>query len=705
MQVIKRRPGAAQGKREGSKVRVETGSCNLRDGVVPTLSSAKKILDILEGKRVITPPPALPVIKEPAVEALEAHPLAQDQAKYLSTNLRRFKPKKRSGDSLGGPTSNKLFARVIRELPDDKQKSLLQSLSKISKSLEFGGLVMHEDDSGVLSSPLIKNKNIAEPLSVNASIRSLLKEEGSLQGGSSISGSSLDDSIHLSVSDSYASVKSYGLIKPDAAHAESIAVLDRIGAGLRKHPTAEKRYDLSGRGPIELVPPTELASRLIAEFKVHISTIEIEVLMRKFDVAKRGVVDIVDILGNAKNVHSKTIYLQNMEELERETQVQRKMLLEKRAEYRARMGGREADGIEVEGSAKQDTMHTIIDKLSVAAYEAIRSKSLRPLNCCRPKLFPVEFKALLVELNCQLSTREAFVLERRYFQGQTGTVDAALFRAEFVALGKDMIRDSRRVDAMQSFVRALSRGAGDIRGADAEGADLESVGGSSSIVSSLNQSESSSTFGPSSNLLVPAKSADRASAQQSIVKSQMTIEMADDWISDPLQPSKANRLPSLKVGSVNELNSPNPAVKLKIGTDDRGMSAGLVGVSPQHSRASSRASSRGARPSSRPHSVTLRPLGHEEQLLQSQMPDLSVPQLEPLPFAPLVGADLNYSGTLYEEHVGGMALPFAVVRNGTAPSTDGSGMRLLSGSSARGSSSSSKRTVTFIEDAFAKTEQ
>lgn len=673
---MKRRPQHAVGSRRA--LPPLEGSSNVRE-IVPTLDSAKKILDILEGKRVITPPVVLPVLREPAVEALEAHPLAQDQAKYLSTNLRRFKQKrKKAEEAPAGSINNQLFARVIRDLPDDKQKSLLQTLSKISKSLEFGGLVLHEDEAGVVSSPVLKSKTIAEPLSANASIKSslLLRDDAnsSLHGGGSIGGSSVGDeanSAHISVTDSYASAKSYGVAKPDMAHAESVVILDRIGAGMFSHPEAEQHYDLSGRGGVELVSPTALVARVQAEFKVHISTSEIAILMRKFDVDHCGVVNIIDVLGSAKNIHSKTIYLDSMDELQRESQVQRKLLLERRAEYRVRMGGKEPDGSTVVGTAKKDTMHSIIDKLSIAAYEAIRTKALRPLNTCRPKLFPVEFKALLVELNCQLSTREAFVLERRYFQGQTGTVDAGLFRAEFVALGKDMIRDSRRVDAMQSFVRAVSRGGADSRGGVAGGGgDDQSLGqslGSSSSVTADSSTTAALGFSNQEETKNKALALTDLGQVSSVVKNQMSVELADEWISDPLQPNKPSarsaKSPKIRDSGVGAREgSPlgkAPPPRSPLSAEVASLETEVELVKPI-SRSTSRASSRG-----RPHSVTF---CDEPQVL-------SVPTLDPLPFS------YSYSSMYEENFSGNPDLPFAVVPS--SPVSDG-------GFGSRGSSRGSR---------------
>ena len=116
---------------------------------------AKKLLDALEGKVGFEKVGIkLPVIaKDPAMEAVKRHPLATDQHKYLNTNLRRFnkkdKEKKKKGIVID--ENNPVFARAVSDLSADKQRTLLQTLSKISKSLEFGGLNTTEDEEGVVS--------------------------------------------------------------------------------------------------------------------------------------------------------------------------------------------------------------------------------------------------------------------------------------------------------------------------------------------------------------------------------------------------------------------------------------------------------------------------------------------------------------------------------------------------------------------------
>lgn len=474
----------------------------LRDLQLPSLH-AKKILDVLEGKRLLTPvqQPA-PVVEVADVPGeVEEHPLALNQEKYLRTNLRRFQPKQKRMDSMD------LFSRVICDLPADKKMSLLQTLSKISKSLEFGGLMVHEDEGGVVSS--------------KSDVASIGGSGGG--GGSSSSngggGSSSSVTGELSLAGSYSSSKSYGQSKPDANHVEAMAVLDRIGHGMHLHPFQEQNYDLSGRGPLDLVPPTTLIARLNAEFKVHISTADIAILMRKFDVEQRGVVDMVDVLGSAKNAHAKTIYTDAMEGLQRETEIQKKLLIERRNEHKLKQGGKELDGTEVEGTQKKRIMEVVIEKLSAAAYDAIRLKQLKPLNACRLKLSPVEFKALLATLDCKLSARESFFLERRYFQGATGTVDAAMFRSEFVALGKDMIRDSRRSIAMQGFIRALSRGDAPVFPPSAALGSLDPA--------ILRQN------------ILPLPASDLSA----VGKAHMTMDMAEDWISDPLASHRNKKTP------------------------------------------------------------------------------------------------------------------------------------------------------------------
>ena len=547
----KRRPVAPLGS--SRRPLPEGGTSDLRTLQLPAIAGArtehlsKKIIEVLEGSRLLTPPPEPTVVIEPAVQLLERHPLAQDQAKYLQTNLRRFK-KKNNKDAIDA--KNDLFSRVIRDLPDAKQMVLLQTLSKISKSLEFGGLALNEDEGGVVSSPVKHAKG--EPLSLrqdagsNSSINSL----ASASASSYSHGTSASESMaQLSLAGSYASSKSYGKAKPDVNHSDAIAVLNRIGHGMHLNPAQEQNYDLSGRGVVERVPPTSLIARLHAEFKVHISTSEIATLMKKFDIDKRGVVDIVDVLGSAKNVYSKTIYDDNMEEIQRETEVQKKLLVEKRAEFKAKLGGKEVDGTEIEGTLKKDTMKSIIEKLSMAAYDAIRLKALKPLNSCRLKLSPFEFKNLLVTLDCKLCARESFLLERRYFQGQTGTIDAAMFRSEFIALGKDMIRDSRRADAMQSFIKALSRGTG------ANGNQVDMPAGFASLDANPGKPE-------------------RIPAGDSIIrKSQMTMEMAEEWISDPLMKRsdgfRRESEKSIATPALSEAAHSGESIRIKPPRDDK----------------------------------------------------------------------------------------------------------------------------------------
>ena len=110
---MKRRPRAP----ERSSRTVGDTTASLRDLQLPSLH-ARKIIDVLEGKRLLTPvEQAAPVVDDEAGVAaaavVEQHPLAVNQFKYLQTNLRKFQPKQNSKDSMD------LFSRVIRDLPAD----------------------------------------------------------------------------------------------------------------------------------------------------------------------------------------------------------------------------------------------------------------------------------------------------------------------------------------------------------------------------------------------------------------------------------------------------------------------------------------------------------------------------------------------------------------------------------------------------------
>ena len=143
----------------------------------------------------------------------------------------------------------------------------------------------------------------------------------------------------------------------------------------------------------------------------------------------------VDVLGNSKSVYDIKLSRTRVEEDERQLEIRKLEIAAMRAEHKAKTGGSGVDGgDELEGSYNRDAMKIVIDKLSQAAYTAIKTRSLKPLNASRTRVSPKEFKVLLLELNCDLNSREQFLLERRYYYGQTGTVDINGFRTEFIAV-------------------------------------------------------------------------------------------------------------------------------------------------------------------------------------------------------------------------------------------------------------------------------
>ena len=155
---------------------------------------------------------------------------------------------------------------------------------------------------------------------------------------------------------------------------------------------------------------------------------------------------------------SRTVSRRQVEAVTKANVEERKELLQRRAEYKQKLGTKTLDGTVLEeGSMKRDAMKNIIEKLAQSAYIAIRGKALKPLNTARARITSREFRSILVELNCGLIPREVSMLERRYYIASCGSIDSSAFKAEFIALGKDVIRERMRNEALQSFLKTLAK--------------------------------------------------------------------------------------------------------------------------------------------------------------------------------------------------------------------------------------------------------
>ncbi len=513
----------------------------------------KKLLDALEGKvkfkKVGLKLPAIG--KDPALEAVRKHPLAIDQGNYLSTNLRRFekKSKKKSLDKIL-EEGNPVFMRAVSDLPQEKQKTLLETLSKISKSLEFGGLQANDSVDGISSHEKITENMEAmsinpittttEGMNMNSPNRALFnmgmvaddKSVGSL-------GSQSLRSQSTGITSSYSTAMSYGKASVNSDHADAMNVLDKIGEGMIKYPEAVFKYSINaGRSsqkpaniPNDQITATEVIAKFMIEFNIQLSTSEVNALMKKFDTSKIGSISMGAILGNAKLIHDKTVYIEKMDSFMDFAEKQKKELAVKRAEYRAKLGGKDKEGNEIEGSYKKDAMKGVIDKLANASYIAIRAKQMKPLNIARGRIQSREFRELLLALKCELLPREVTMLERRYFIGSTASIDVLAFKQEFIQLGKDVIQEKMRHEALQSFLATLSH------------ANKNKEGDSPSKPLNV-------------NVNFKAGEKEKKILNNGIINAlpeHMSLDFAEEWINDPL--AKNAILPS--VNNFSKFLSPN----------------------------------------------------------------------------------------------------------------------------------------------------
>ena len=501
----------------------------------------KKLLDALEGnyatEKIVLKLPE--IFKDPALEALKKHPLNVDQMKYSETNLRRFKKradkKKVKVDAID--MNNHVFINAVSDLPETKQRALLLTLSKMAKSLEFGGLTTDEDATAVTSTA--KSTLGLEKVQRGMG-RGIMEDDISLKSQTSHSTQNQSQALASKVSSggtsSYSTATHYGKTVSDSNEREVARVLNCIGEGMHFNPENEFKYQsIITRGSIktigtDLTAPTEIMAVMAREFKVKIGTSEVEALMRKFDTDNLGLASLGAILGAAKLAYSKKVQRSLMADLDVQQQEARRELEKRRAEHREKIGGRSLDGNVTEGSMKREAMKNVIEKLAQAAYVAMRGKALKSLNIARARISSKEYRDLLKELKVELLPREITMLEHRYYIPSCGSIDTAAFKSEFLALGKDIVRERMRAEALQSFLRTLATTNPN------PSPELKQV--------PLNPGEGSAT-GESQ----AAKAADyaiNASIAGNDIKpvgpSNYSIELAEEWISDPLSsPTKKTK--------------------------------------------------------------------------------------------------------------------------------------------------------------------
>lgn len=165
-------------------------------------------------------------------------------------------------------------------------------------------------------------------------------------------------------------------------------------------------------------------------------------LVEKFDVEKRGSVNLADVFGNA-------------------------ILISKKKSSQHRGGGsvHGSNGLDIsslvssstaEGgrSAKSSPLDAIWEKLGGVAADIVRGGTLQGsfLRSTSTRISAIEFKHIIMGLDCGISRREVKLLERKYAHVSTGSILMSKFIEDFKKVGNERLLDSENdLSQLQGF--------------------------------------------------------------------------------------------------------------------------------------------------------------------------------------------------------------------------------------------------------------
>jgi hypothetical protein len=132
--------------------------------------------------------------------------------------------------------------------------------------------------------------------------------------------------------------------------------------------------------------------------------------------------------------------------------VERRELLIRRKDFRTKCEEEKLKG--------EDVISKVLDVLKEASFKIISSKNMGVLASSRRLVMnSTLFQEALLDFGVDLTLRERKLLEMRYSSldpPRTGYVDYSTFKAEFIALGAELLMTRRKTDSMDRFLKALS---------------------------------------------------------------------------------------------------------------------------------------------------------------------------------------------------------------------------------------------------------
>jgi hypothetical protein len=384
--------------------------------------------------------------------------------------------------------------RSLKSLPDNKARQFLDKLSELQEDIDIAGYEYTDYTGESINSAdnSLHNKmyEMDDDVSVDMSV-------GSVRSAVSVS------SIANSVSSRYSNMTSYG--EPEKSpNAAASHIMRKIGNAMTPDIVSaiSIKYDLNSRGG-DLHGPAGVRAILASDIGIQLTTKEIDCLMAKFDIEKKGVVDISSILGQAKIYHNIVADEKFAKQYEKKFQKDKKQNLETREYYK-----------KLKSEAPERDSQALVGILKImrdAAFEAIIKKNMKPFQSCPMFMVQKEFHDLLDVLNVPLTTRQKCLLERRYFN-KDKLIDTQAFKMEFTLLGRKLVIEEKKKEALHSFLGKLSED-------DNEYGDRD-------------YNNTTMTMLPKRHdVIVDGK--------------KMSFQMSEEWLADPLVPRKKVEKPKI----------------------------------------------------------------------------------------------------------------------------------------------------------------
>ena len=297
---------------------------------------------------------------------------------------------------------NQMFIRSLKMLPDNKARQFLDKLSELQDDIGLAGYEYTDYTGDSINNDSIKSDIMSlqnkmydmDDISVDMSV-------GSVKSSISMS------SVANSVSSRYSNMTSYG--EPEKSpNAAASQIMRKIGNAMT--PEIEKaisfKYDINSRGG-QLHGPAGVRAILSSDIGIQLTTKEIDCLINKFDLEKKGVIDICALLGQAKIYHNIVSDEKFAKQYEKKFMKDKKQNLELREHYK-----------KLKNEAPERDSQALVGILKImrdASFEAIIKKNMKPFQSCPMFMVQKEFHDLLDILNVPLTARQKCLLERRYY--------------------------------------------------------------------------------------------------------------------------------------------------------------------------------------------------------------------------------------------------------------------------------------------------